>query len=50
LPAYVICHDKTLVAMARARPRTKNELLGVHGMGPARVDMYGDALLEAMSS
>jgi ATP-dependent DNA helicase RecQ len=48
LPAYVICHDKTLVALAHRKPTTRGELLEVHGMGPARVDMYGDALLEVL--
>jgi ATP-dependent DNA helicase RecQ len=49
VPAYVVALDRTLVEMAAQRPRTRNELLGVFGMGPSRVEQYGDALLEAMA-
>jgi ATP-dependent DNA helicase RecQ len=49
VPAYVVALDRTLVEMAAQRPRTRGELLGVFGMGPSRVEQYGDALLEAMA-
>jgi ATP-dependent DNA helicase RecQ len=49
VPAYVVALDRTLVEMASQRPRTRGELLGVFGMGPSRVEQYGDALLEAMA-
>ncbi len=45
LPAYCICTDKTLRELTELRPRTAGELEQVHGMGPARVAEYGDALL-----
>ncbi len=48
VPAYVVALDRTLVEMASQRPRTRGELLGVFGMGPSRVEQYGDALLEAI--
>jgi ATP-dependent DNA helicase RecQ len=46
VPAFVILHDRTLRDMARARPRTPNQLLAVNGMGPAKVDKFGEALIE----
>lgn len=48
LPPYVIAHDRTLVDMAQKRPRTRDALLAVYGMGPARIDQYGDRLLGAL--
>ena len=48
VPPYVICHDRTLVEIARARPKTRIELGSVHGMGPARLSAYGDRFLQAV--
>ncbi len=45
VPPYVILHDKTLLAIAAARPGTLAELLEVPGMGPAKVDRYGASIL-----
>ena len=49
LPAYVICHDRTLADMAFKRPRNVEGLLAVHGMGPARVENYGGKFLEVLT-
>ncbi len=46
VPAYVVLHDRTLYALAQARPRNPREMLGVDGMGPAKVERFGAALLE----
>lgn len=48
LPAYVIAHDRTLVDMVEKRPRTRDALLDVHGMGPARVEQYGERFLSVL--
>ncbi len=48
MPAYVVAHDRTLAAMAQLRPMTREALLSVHGMGPARVEQYGDRFLEVL--
>lgn len=45
VPAYVIAPDKTLIAIAEAKPTTPTELLAVNGMGPKRVEKFGDAIL-----
>ena len=45
VPAYVISNDHTLDEIVSVRPRTVGQLLGIHGMGPARVDRYGDQIL-----
>jgi ATP-dependent DNA helicase RecQ len=48
VPAYVVAHDRTLVEMARRAPSSHAELLDVFGMGPARVEQYGDGFLAAL--
>jgi DNA helicase II / ATP-dependent DNA helicase PcrA len=45
VPAYVVAHDRTLEAVAAARPRSRDDLLAVPGMGPVKVTRYGDDLL-----
>ena len=48
VPAYVVALDRTLVEMASHPPRSSAELLGIFGMGPARVEMYGDGFLQVL--
>ena len=45
VPAYVIFSDRTLQDMAARRPRTRDELLDVHGVGQHKLDQYGDLFL-----
>jgi len=47
-PAYTVFPDSTLVALARQRPTTREGLLRVEGIGPARADRYGEAILAAL--
>jgi ATP-dependent DNA helicase RecQ len=48
VPAYVVAMDRTLLEMASRGPRSHAELLQVFGMGPARVEQYGDGFLEVL--
>ncbi len=48
VPAYVVALDRTLVEMAQVRPRTTDQLLMLHGMGPARAEQYGEGFLRAL--
>jgi DNA helicase-2/ATP-dependent DNA helicase PcrA len=50
VPPYVIAHDATLQAIAEDRPRTLAGLRRVKGMGPARIDRYGEAILAAIAA
>ena len=50
LPAYVVAHDTTLGAIAEARPSSISALRRVKGMGPAKVERYGDGILEVLAS
>lgn len=45
VPAYLVLHDRTLNAVAAARPATPHELLAVEGMGPSKIGRFGDAIL-----
>jgi superfamily II DNA helicase RecQ len=40
--------DRTLTALAGARPRNEDELLAVSGLGPRLVARYGPTLLQFM--
>jgi DNA helicase-2/ATP-dependent DNA helicase PcrA len=50
MPAYVIAHDSTLAAIAAARPTTLAGLRRVKGMGPAKLEKYGDGILEVLAA
>jgi RecQ family ATP-dependent DNA helicase len=45
VPAYVVMHDRTVAALAQARPATPRQLLEIDGMGPAKVERFGEAIL-----
>jgi ATP-dependent DNA helicase RecQ len=45
MPPYVIFHDRTLAELAVARPRDLQGLRQVPGIGPAKLEAYGAALL-----
>jgi ATP-dependent DNA helicase RecQ len=46
VPAYVVLHDAMLRDLAATRPTTRHELAAVKGFGPARIERYGDEVLE----
>ena len=50
VPAYVVFNDRTLAALAERRPRSRGELLAVEGIGPAKLDRYGDELLALLAT
>jgi ATP-dependent DNA helicase RecQ len=45
VPAYVILHDRTLHELATLRPQSLTALLDVPGIGLAKAERYGEALL-----
>ncbi|MBT4934497.1 MAG: DNA helicase RecQ [Rhodospirillaceae bacterium] len=49
VPAYVVFSDATLIDMVAKRPATREEMLGVSGVGPSKLEKYGDLFLEALS-
>ena len=50
VPPYFVFHDRTLVEVAAARPQALEELRRVPGIGPAKLERYGQALLALVSA
>jgi len=48
VPAFMICGDRTLRAMARQRPTCEEEMLAVVGIGPAKYGSFGQRFLDAI--
>ena len=48
VPAYVVFHDTTLGAIAERRPRSLGELATISGVGPTKLDRYGQDLLSVV--
>ena len=48
-PAYVVFDNKTLAAIARTAPTTRAELSRISGVGPAKLEKYGDAVVELIA-
>jgi superfamily II DNA helicase RecQ len=45
VPAYVVFADATLRELAAVQPRSLDELAGVKGIGPAKLERYGDEVI-----
>jgi ATP-dependent DNA helicase RecQ len=45
VPAYVVFSDATLAELALERPLTRDALLEVKGVGPRKLEEYGEALI-----
>jgi ATP-dependent DNA helicase RecQ len=50
VPAYVVFPDRTLAEMAARRPTTAAALGKVRGVGPAKLEKYGDRFLDVLRS
>ncbi len=49
VPAYIVFSDQVLWEMVETRPRTLAEMLDVSGIGPAKLERYGPAFLDALA-
>ncbi len=49
VPAYVVLNDRELAGIAARRPTTLAELAKCKGMGPVRLERWGDELLAALN-
>jgi ATP-dependent DNA helicase RecQ len=50
VPAYVICHDRTLLEIAAHKPSSLEAMADIFGMGPARIERYGDPFLATVNA
>jgi ATP-dependent DNA helicase RecQ len=48
LPAYVIFHDATLIAIAQRDPQQLSDLDGISGIGTKKLTAYGEEVLRAV--
>ena len=49
VPAYVVLNDASLRELATVRPTTHEGLAGITGIGEAKLERYGDKLLEVLA-
>jgi ATP-dependent DNA helicase RecQ len=49
VPAYIVFSDAVLRQMAQRAPASKMELLALSGVGPAKLERYGDAFLNEIA-
>jgi DNA helicase-2/ATP-dependent DNA helicase PcrA len=50
VPAYVVLSNTTVAEIAKAQPRNPRELSRVSGIGPTKLERYGEAILEIVNS
>jgi DNA helicase II / ATP-dependent DNA helicase PcrA len=48
VPAFVVFTDATLTAIAEAKPATLEELAALAGIGPAKLERYGEDVLRVL--
>lgn len=49
VPAYRVFDDKTLMALSAEQPETGASLMGVPGIGPKKLERYGDQILRTIN-
>jgi ATP-dependent DNA helicase RecQ len=50
VPAFVVLHDSTLRELAAVQPQSHGELASIKGLGPAKLERYGDDLLAVIEA
>jgi DNA helicase-2/ATP-dependent DNA helicase PcrA len=50
VPAYIVFHNSTLEQIAERAPRTLSELAAVPGVGPTKLERYGEEVLAALAA
>jgi len=50
VPAFVVFADATLIEMARQRPATLDEMADINGVGPRKLESFGETFLEAIAA
>ena len=46
VPPYVIFGDKTLLDIAAKKPKSRQDLLNVYGIGRAKAEEFGRSILQ----
>jgi len=50
VPPYVVFHNTTLAEIAERQPSSLAELAAIPGVGPAKLDRYGEDVLRVLAA
>jgi DNA helicase II / ATP-dependent DNA helicase PcrA len=50
VPPFKVFHNRVLDQIARTRPRSRDDLAAIPGIGPAKLERYGDDVLEVVAA
>ena len=50
VPPYVVFHDRTLTEIAERLPQDRDDLADIPGVGPAKLERYGDEVLRIVAT
>lgn len=50
VPAYMVLNDKSIEELSSALPINKNELHDIFGLGPRKIQLYGEEILRIVNS
>lgn len=50
VPPYIIFHDSSLIEIHEKKPKTLDEFATISGVGQSKLQRYGDAFIEVISS
>lgn len=50
VPAYVVFPDATLIEMARERPETLEQMADINGVGPRKLENFGETFLDVIAT
>ncbi|MFX4220235.1 MAG: RQC domain-containing protein [Thalassobaculum sp.] len=50
LPAYTVLHDRSLIELAERRPGSLDAFAGIHGVGQAKLEKFGERFLAVIRS
>jgi ATP-dependent DNA helicase RecQ len=47
---FMVAHDVTLLELSRQKPTTAQQLMGIKGFGPKKIETYGQGILQTIGS
>jgi ATP-dependent DNA helicase RecQ len=50
VPPFIVLHDRTLLAVAAARPSSLVALRQIDGIGPLKLELYGEEILATLAA
>jgi len=49
IPPFMVFHDATLKELSSIHPKTYDELLDINGIGPKKLELYGEEILKVLN-